>query len=221
MKLFCVLEYLVICATLTASAQDTSSSMKYDSISTDQNTHVRVFPAGPLADKTFGIEFNPVRLLLGWTTSEIGNYTHLSGGVSLFAIDRHAEIAIPFLYVFGTSNNIPLKILNIDATYRRFMSGQQNGLYLSTGLRYAYVEGEESVSAGGHWIPSGKQIVQSKAGIYVGIGYRYFSQSGWYGGTNILVGRFFSNDGRPIVDVKTDYLKFILDFELLKIGYAF
>ena len=97
-------------------------------------------------------------------------------------------------------------------------------------MRYAYLAGEEgkeysirenreeAIAAGTR---TGKQIVQSKAGIYIGIGYRYFSQSGWYWGTNILVGRFFSNDDRDIIDVGTDEEKFILDAELLKIGYAF
>lgn len=221
MRLLPVLECLVICATVTASAQDTSSYMKLDSMSTNQDAHTKVLPAEPLANKTFGIEFNAVRLLLGWTTSEIGKYTHLSGGVSFFAVDRHAEIAIPLLYQFGTLDNIPYKILNIDAAYRRFIGDQQNGWHLSTGLRYAYVEGEEgqeSISAVAH---SGKHIIQSKAGIYIGIGYRYFSQSGWYWGTNLLYGRFFSNDDCAIVDVKMDDLPFVLDFELLKFGYTF
>lgn len=221
MRLLPVLECLVICATVTASAQDTSSYMKLDSMSTNQNVLARVHPAEPLANKTFGIEFNPVRLLLGWTTNEIGNYTHLSGGVSFFAVDRHAEIAIPFLYQFGTLDNLPYKILNIDVAYRRFINGQQNGFHLSAGLRYAYVEGEEGQESVTTVARSAKHIIRSKAGIYIGIGYRYFSRSGWYGGTNILYGRFFSNDDRAIVDVKMDDLPFILDFELLKIGYTF
>ena len=104
------------------------------------------------------------------------------------------------------------------------------GFYLSAGLRYAYVAGEEgkeyskrenreeAIAAGTR---TGKQIIQSKFGIYIGIGYRYFSESGWYWGTNIIVGRFFSDDNRHIIDVMMDDLKFILDVELLKIGYAF
>jgi hypothetical protein len=228
MKLLPVILCLIICATVIVSAQDTLSIMKLDSISTYQNKYTE----NPLANKTFGIEFNPIRLLLGWTTDAIGeyNYTHLSGGVSLFAVDRHAEIAFPFLLVFGTFENIPYRILNIDATYRRFTSASQKGFYFSAGLRYAYVSGEEgkeysikenreeAIAAGTR---TGKQIVQSKAGIYIGIGYRYFSESGWYWGTNILVGYFFPKADRHIIDVKMDDLKFILDGEILKIGYAF
>jgi hypothetical protein len=215
------IEYLLICATVTASAQEFPSKMKLDSMSTDRNTRASTPPDEPLANKTFGIEFNPARLLLGWTTKEIGNYTHLSGGVSFFAIDHRAEIAIPFLYQFGAVDDIPYKILNIDAAYRRFIGDRQNGFHYSAGLRYAYVEGEEGKDSDVAGSRTGRHIIQRKAGIYVGIGYRYFSHSGWYGGANILVGRFFSDDSRGIVDVKMDDLKFILDVELLKIGYTF
>jgi len=215
-----VFVYFFICAILPSIGQNIPSNSKHDTLSIKHNAQVDNLPIGALAHKTLGVEFNPLRLLMGLTTNEIGNYyTHLSGGVSLFAIDRRAEISFPFLYMFGEYDNIPWKVLNIDGTYRRFFH-HQNGYYYSAGMRYTYVEGEE-VAANVNSPPTGKQIFQRKAGIYIGIGYRYFSTKGWYWGTGIICGRYFSNDESDIVDVKLATKKFILDFDVLKFGCAF
>jgi hypothetical protein len=218
MKILYLIEYFIICATLAASAQVDTSMMKQDSIPTIKNEPAELLSSQPLANKTFGIEFNPLRLLYG-IADDVFN-TQIHGGVSLFSIDRYAEIAFPFLYMSGKSDNIPLKVLNIDATYRRFFHKEQKGMFFSGGLRYTYIEGEEGLD-NRDAIHSGNKIMENKAGIYIGVGYRYFSHSGFYWGTNIIFGRYLTNDNRPIMEITIADLKIILGVELMKIGYAF
>jgi hypothetical protein len=214
MKILYLIEYFIICAAITASAQVDTSMMKPNSIPPAQNETAELLISQPLANKTFGIEFNPLRLLYG-IAGDVFN-TQIHGGISLFSIDRHAEIAFPFLYMLGRNDNIPLTVLNIDATYRRFYHKKQKGIFFSGGLRYTFIEGEEGLD-NRDAIHSGNKIKENKAGIYIGVGYRFFSQSGFYWGTNIIFGRYLTNDNRPIIDITMADLKIILGVELLKI----
>jgi hypothetical protein len=218
MKILYLIEYFIICATFSALAQVDNSVMKPDSIPVTQNEPAELLSSQPLSNKTFGIEFNPIRLLYGLTGDVFDTQIH--GGVSLFSIDRHAEIAFPLLYMVGKKDDIPLKVLNIDATYRRFFHKKQKGIFISGGLRYTFVEGEEGLD-NRDAIHSGNIIKENKVGIYIGVGYRYFSHSGFYWGTNIIFGRYLTNDNHPIMDITMSDLKIILGVELMKIGYAF
>jgi hypothetical protein len=58
-------------------------------------------------------------------------------------------------------------------------------------------------------------------GAYFGIGYRYFTKSGFYWGTSLIYGRYFSAGDRDIQEVILDDSKTIFDFEFLKFGFAF
>jgi len=214
MKSYSLFTCLILAFILGARAQNQSVPNRADFILLDQ----KIPSIEPLANKKYGIEFSPIRLLWGWTGEGIGRYTHLSGGFSLFAVDRHAEVAFPILCVLGTTYNVPFRFLNIDATYRRFLGDQQGGFYLSGGLRYAYASGEELIS---YDVPAGNEIVQSKFGLYVGIGYRYFHHSGFYWGCNLVVGRYLGDDSRLVGDADISDEIFLIDSELLKIGYAF
>lgn len=215
---------------LIAAAQDTTANEKIDSIfilqkkllDLQQRTYSEVYRE-PLANKNFGIEFDPAYLLYAST----GDFLVLSGGVSLFSVDRSAEIAFPIYYQNGTrkTDSHPLTFVNLDATYRRFLGRHQDGFYISGGARYAYIKGEE-----GSWLeealfPSGTPhpiITTQKFGVYFGIGYRYFSESGLYWGTNLILGRYFTEDTRDIRGVfPIETGKIILDYELLKFGIAF
>ncbi len=172
----------------------------------------------PLANRTAGIEFSPIRLLWGYVDpSSFGAKIQISGAFSLFAIDRHAEIAFPFLLAIGSNENIPLRVLNVDATYRRFLGEYQGGLYLSGGVRYGFASGVELIDRR----PTGKKTEHTKFGAYAGIGYRYFTQSGLYWGTNIVIGRFFGDFSYRSGEADLDDGPFLLDCELLKIGFAF
>lgn len=216
MRYYSSLGCLTLAVTMAASAQDTSSVVKSDSVLTRHQTATETYTTKSSSQKTFGAEFNPARLLLGWITYVISRYTSLVESFSLFAIDRHAEIVFPLYHVFGTYDATPWRILNVDVTYRRFLD-VQTGFYFSGELRYAYVAGEEFLPQ--QRLSIGKQISQSKFGAYAGIVYRYFLLSGFYFGTSLVAGRFFSNDSCRIVDMKIDDRPFIFDF--MKVGYAF
>jgi hypothetical protein len=212
-----------------AAAQDTTTNAKLDTVISlqrqtlelQQKTYGEVY-SEPLANKSFGIEFNPAYLLLASTS----DYLILSGGFSLFSVDRSAEIAFPVFYQSGTrkSDSHPLTFVNLDATYRRFLGRHQNGFYISGGVRYAYIKGEEGSWIADLFLPETQNpiITTQKFGAYFGIGYRYFSESGIYWGTSIIVGRYFTDDTRDIRGVSPlETGKGILDFELLKFGIAF
>ena len=227
MKPAVIFMLMLILLPLITKAQDTTSNSKIDTILSNskkmldlqQKTYNEVAQE-PLANKRFGIEFNPASLLV----ASADNILILSGGFSLFAVDRSAEIAFPFFYQSGTSKkeNYPLTILNLDATYRRFLGRHQNGFYLSVGTRYTYIKGEEGSTFLLFTLNTpGATITTSKMGLYFGIGYRYFSESGLYWGTGISYGRYFPDDERDIKGVTFDDTKILLDFEILKFGISF
>jgi hypothetical protein len=167
----------------------------------------------PLANKTKGIEFNPARLL----AYSANHALSLSGGLSLFNIDRRAEIAFPILYENDTKNNI--NYFSVDAHYRRFIGQHQNGFYLSAGVRYARIHGEEGGIFGSG---SGQMITANKFGVMFGIGFRVFSRGGLYWGTSLSVGRYFTDTNKDIQHNDfTDTGKILIDSELLKFGIAF
>ena len=220
----------IIFATSLSVAQDTTASAKLDSVLLNQKKmmelqkimYEEVRYVDPLAKKTFGIEFNPGYFLLATT----GNYTVLSGGFSLFAVDRGAEIAFPVFYKDGiASESDPLKLFTIDAIYRRFLGAHQDGLYFSVGLRYAYIDGRGDelggVSFGILHGDTGDRVVQKKLGAHFGIGYRYFTRSGFYWGASVFYGRYFGADERTVHGAGLDDSKVLLDVEILKFGFAF
>ncbi len=217
------------------SAQDTTTAAKIDTVLLNQKammemqqkiyTEVQYVP--PLANKWAGIELNLARLLV----SSGQDYLTVSGTVSFFAITRSGEIAFPFFYQSGsrtktetfssTKYEVPLTLLNLDATYRHFLGGHQDGFYFSAGTRYTYIKGIE----GADFIifsfnQGGPEVSTSKVGAYFGAGYRYFTQSGFYWGVSVIYGRYFGGE-RDYQEVLLDDGKTIIDIELLKFGFAF
>jgi hypothetical protein len=170
----------------------------------------------PLADKTAGIEFNPAFLLLQSGDDALG----ISAGVMFFAIDRKAEIALP-VYYYDKSGKEALTHLNVDLMYRRFIGKHQDGFHFSVGARYTYIKGNTGSFQDIFGMPATGTATQKKFGAHFGIGYRYFTYSGFFWGTSVYVGRYFSKSQDDIARVVTDDSKTILDFEILKIGYAF
>jgi hypothetical protein len=178
----------------------------------------------PLANKRFGIEFNPAYFLV----SNSQSYLILSGGFSFFDVDRHAEVACPIFFQSGTSKNISgrdLTLWNQDVIYRRFLGQHQDGFYISGGVRYTHIKGEleNGFSVFGMSLFSSPSdvVTVDKLGAMFGIGYRYFSSSGLYWGMSVVYGTYFSSDERDIKDVLMDDTRTILDFEILKFGIAF
>jgi hypothetical protein len=227
MKSAMILMLTFVLLPLITKAQDTTSNSKIDTILSNskkildlqQKTYNEVAQE-PLANKHFGIELSPASLLV----ASANDILLLSGGFSLFAVDRHAEIAFPFFYQSGAGKkeNYPLTLLTLDAAYRRFLGRHQDGFYLSAGTRYTYIKGEEGTTFLLFTLDTpGATITTSKMGLYFGIGYRYFSVSGLYWGTSISYGRYFSNDERDIKGVTFDDTKILLDVEILKFGISF
>jgi hypothetical protein len=224
---------IFLCGTAMATAQDSTSNAKLDSVllyqkkmSEQQNKIYDevVRYKEPLADKKFGIEFNPAYLLVSTSRS----YLVLSAGVSLFEVDRNAEIAMPIFYQSGVdknSGNYDLTLWNQDIVYRRFLGQHQDGFYIEGGLRYTHIKGQLEngisilgISFGG---TTSETVTTDKLGGMFGIGYRYFSESGLYWGTSVVYGAYFSADEQDIKGVFPDDTKTILDFEILKFGIAF
>lgn len=236
MKSLTFLILTLIIAPIPAVAQDTTAAAKIDSIliyqrammEMQQKIYDDVHYVEPLANKVAGIELNIARLLV----SSGQDYLTVSGTFSLFSVSRSAELAFPIFYQHGTkrttesfynnSYEVPLTLLNLDATYRRFLGRHQDGFYFSVGTRYTYIKGIEGTdflffSSNS----SGPEVTTRKVGAYFGIGYRYFTQSGFYWGTSLIYGRYFSGDQQDIQEVTFDDSKTIIDIELLKFGFVF
>ena len=128
-----------------AKAEDApkvSDSEKIDSILVMQKQVVRTIKNDPLTGKNFGVELNIARLLLAKEVMSV------SGGFSLFNVDRDAEIAFPFYYGKSEANDFEAGFGDIDFTeitqdihYRYFLGNTQNGFYLSGFARGAYLDG--------------------------------------------------------------------------------
>ncbi len=219
-----------------ASAQDTTTNAKIDTVLIYQRAmmemqnkiYQEVHYVSPLVNKSAGIELNIARLL--YSSSQ--DYFTLSGTFSLFAVSRSGEIAFPFFYQTGKSTktesftgnkyDVPLTLLNLDATYRLFLGKYQDGFYFSVGTRYTYIKGLEgkdllifNVNQGGI------ESTTNKVGAYFGIGYRYFTQSGFYWGVSVIYGRYFGGERDYQEVLWGDDGKTIVDIEFFKFGYAF
>ncbi len=171
----------------------------------------------PLADKSFGIEFNPAFLLIQSANDAVG----ISAGLSFFSIDRRAEIVIPVYFYDRGDPNKPLTHTNIDVMYRRFIGKHQDGFHFSVGGRYTHIKGATGTFAQIFGFPPTGFVEQKKWGLHFGIGYRYFTYSGFYWGTALYAGRYFDKNEADVADVMSDDGKMILDFEILKLGIAF
>jgi len=210
----------------TGMAQETSQGAKLDTLVEGQKKIItkldkiyqEVEYTDPLAAKNFGIEFNPAYLLLASADDQVV----ISGGFSLFKPDRRAEIGFPIFFRSSNKENDDITTFSIDTHYRRFLGRHQGGFYLSGSVRYQYVKGREDTDE----IPffnfdKGDVIALHKFGVGFGIGYRYFSRSGFYWGTSLTVGRYFTDTDKQIVDFDLLEGKGYIDMELLKFGYAF
>jgi hypothetical protein len=206
----------------TTYAQDSkpSDSAKLDSILALQKQMNEKLDNNPLKNKTIGFEVNLFRVLY------IDDAFTFSGGVSLFDIDRRAEIAFPF-YIQLPQSNLELTALTVDGHYRFFLGKRQDGFYVSAFSRLAYLNG---ISNDNYYYDvvndmiSGKKESVFKIGLGIGIGYRIFSYRGIYWGTSLNVGRYIigknENFYSSFLDLNDDE-KMILDIELLKFGWAF
>ena len=230
--LFSLLTVLPLCAASldTPPPAGMSDSEKLDSVFVMQKQVVRTVKNDPLADKRFGIEANIARMLYSGE-----NTFSFSGGVSLFNINRHAELAFPFLYSSSKSDmngfdsakfDLDFNEFTQDVHYRYFLGNTQNGFFLSGFARYAHLSGVkgdffdflDTAKA------QGARGTENKLGAGVGLGYRIFSYKGLYWGCSANLGRYFvgrNEQFRAGFGPITNDSKYIFDIELLKFGWAF
>ncbi len=213
----------------TLVAQENSLENKVDSLLVyqkqlmdyQQRMYTEVKYEDPLEGKRAGIEFNPVYTLVASTSKKA---FALSGSYSRFDLDRKAEVAFPFFYGKLDDN----RLFTLDMHYRKFLGKHQNGFYLSGGLRFAHVEGTEEDydyyynSTYGYYdyYYNERKVKTNKIGIMFGIGYRYFTKSGFYWGTSLSAGRYLTGNNN-IESGFLDGTKLIIDFEILKFGVTF
>jgi hypothetical protein len=168
----------------------------------------------PLANKKYGIEINPVRVIA------FGFYPTLSGSFSLFGINRNSELAFPVLFQF--QNAILNQKLKVDFHYRYFLSTTQNGFYLSAFVRYQH-SNEALLNI---LTLTTSHIQVDRIGLGVGLGFRVFSNKGPYWGCSLIFGKFITpnptiTSNSSTLDISNLFSNYILDLECLKVGYAF
>jgi hypothetical protein len=210
---------------LTAQNIDTlSTSAKIDSIynklNSMQNMQKQMYTEtrnAPLANKKYGIECNLFRLI---ALDEIVSF---SGTFSLFDINRNAEIAFPIFYL-NPKESEALTEFTLDCHYRYFLGNTQNGFYISGFSRYAYLRGTIGLNKMYFWDstpPNNETGSENKFGIGFGIGYRIFSYKGFYWGTSVSIGRYIIGKSDKFMGYLDNDNSYIIDFELLKFGWAF
>jgi hypothetical protein len=199
----------------------------------------------PLADKTWGVEFNPVRLI-----AQKGDSSTLSGAFSYFGKPM-MEIVMPWYYY---KNDFPLieegsgsgtihhngydRLFYADTRVRLFTGNTSNGFFLSALARYANVHNTHYLKGSHYWdyywddeyqAGMGKRT-EHKLGIGFGIGWRSFSQRGFYWAFSFSVGRYFIGDENILHNGATSLLfleeasndhDIFYDLEFLKFGFAF
>jgi len=225
--LICAVLFLMFVIQLSAQENSTTDT-KLDSILHKQDKMLdkqdKIFEEvkydDPLATRHAGVEFNPALFLAG-----IGNESLiLSGGFSLFNAAPNAELAFPVWYHSEMSGDT-YKVLTVDAVYRYYFGKYRRGFYISGGLRYAYLEGENTSTfwdeKDGFYRDYADVNSAHKFGVHFGIGVRLFARNGLYWGAGIITGTYFSDESDKLPDGMIDAGKFLFDIELLKFGYAF
>jgi len=196
----------------------------------------------PLAGKTWGAEFNLVRLI-----GQTDKSSTFSGGFSYFGKPM-MEVYFPYYYYshkFSLEGNGGEKhrgydqMFYADARIRMFTGNTSNGFFMSGLVRYAsvyntyYLKGIDD-----YWIFDDNQYFsgmenhrENKLGVGFGIGWRSFSYKGFYWAFSMSVGRYFVGDKNILHDGHPTSMLFIeevtndgdmfYDLEFLKFGYAF
>lgn len=245
MKTFCnlTLSLALILTSISVSAQKSDSlkiQQKLDSLimmqkqltAMQRDIYEATVYVDPLKNKKFGIEINPTSLFAG-------NFT---GGLQLFSIDRKAEISIPVsyykpivLFSWGNVGERQDYDLSIDLQYRRFIGEHQNGFWFGGGLRltlaneYVYSSNSYYDNNGYYQFSDNSRYEKNNYfGLMAGIGYRYYTQSGFYWGVSLSGGKYLNvesvennynsfgdNSSQPI---RSEYF---FDMEFLKVGFAF
>jgi len=177
----------------------------------------------PLENKNYGIEINPLWLLAGFPFS---SYLVIDGGLSLFHVDRKAEIT--FQIDYRSDKESPSKLSYLDLIYRRFGGESQGGFYVSGGIRYMYIhekKNKESYSREERMLIRPyiflKYYSDRNVGVMIGFGFRHFFHLGFYYGFGIELGKYIFCGDTHLEEPGFDAYGVILDIDLIRIGFAF
>ena len=183
--------------------------------------------------KSWGVEINPFRVAISAGGSE---WKSFSGTISHFNNQTGVEIAIPILYTKDISTRSDYMGLNgfddledesiavdIDIHYRQYFSKKRtDGVYMGLFGRYTYLDGKA--------IKDGKYATVEKFGVGGEIGFRFKNiyNTPLYWGASFALGAYLGSDndvfdttdmGIGAFDI--DDNRYIVDLELLKVGYEF
>lgn len=199
--------------------ENLSTEAKIDSIYKMQKKMYNEMNVSPLKNKKYGVELNLFRLLM-WN-----DMISITGGFSLFDINRHAEIAFPIYFGKSQADHGTTEF-DLDSHYRYFLGNNQKGFYLSGFARYTYLNGYFSNYNSYSYTYSYAPRTMNRFGMGIGLGYRIFSRKGLYWGTGLIVGKYFDSGYSDYYNSDLWYglsaaTSYIIDFELLKFGWAF
>lgn len=170
-----------------------------------------------LEGKKMGVAFNPALALFGVAIQQ----AIVSGSVSLFP-RKGTELIFPVYFSHSLKKDDERDVLTVDAQYRFFFNAQRPGFFSCAGLRLAYLRGKKNMPYDPYASPETAETTSvTKFGAYFGIGYRYFGSSGFYWGTELILGSYFSDDSDRFDDSFLDASRFLFDVTFLRIGYAF
>jgi len=181
----------------------------------------------------WGVEINPLRLLISAGGSDWNSF---SGTLSHFNNETGVEIAMPILYskdITTRYNYIGLDAtddleeksvaLDIDIHYRQYFSkNRTKGAYIGAFGRYTYLDGKA--------IKDGKYATVEKFGVGAEIGFKIKNifSTPFYWGSSFSLGTYIGNDNdifqtsdMSVGAFDIDDNKYIVDLELLKVGYEF
>lgn len=180
-----------------------------------ENKSVLKKPQKTVGKRKHGIEFNPFGLFLQLDPAE---NLLVSFGYSYFGLDSITELSLPILY----RNAEDGYAVHIDLHYRRFITGEKNGFYVSGMLRYTRIKSEIIT----YFFEVNENTVfpektTNNFGLGMGLGWRFFNSSNFYWGASFSFGQYLVNN---IEEYKYEPLissGYFVDLEFLKIGYFF
>ena len=161
----------------------------------------------PLIGKKFGFEINPMGLLF---SSARDDGFSLRAGIALFPDSLKGEINFPIYYRNFENEYESDRVFQIDAQYRGFIGKHRKGFYFSSGFRYLSRDIKtKDENFDSFIINTDSDNNGENFGLTFGIGFRLYGKTGWYWGTSLYGGRYFTIDSG------------ILEIELLKFGMYF
>lgn len=233
MKKVTLIITIIFLVSLSVFAQDKNSKTsklgnlttgsKIDTIYVLQKKIYRTIKREPLKNKKYGVDINPIRLLLGGINEDLVSNS-FSGGISLFNINRQAELYFPIYYYSKNhtydkdssyESSKDLHIFSIDCRYRYFLGNTQYGWFIGGFLRYA--------NMGYKWTYKSEPNIiyhDNRIGLGMEIGYRIFSYKGLYWGISANIGRYVVADFSEDIN-SFDFQRFLYALEIFKIGWAF